>query len=219
MPNLHYKCDRCDLNLHTDYLPRVYSLDGERQVTMEQRHFWCGSCDQFSVCESLDIDQSDIDAVQEQLRELRELADTPPEIVASRPTHKEFDRRQAAIWIAKIEAAGRNWVEWRGCRTAPPKCLKCGSPVADVPSTRWQSFTHGGCGGTIQCRMRLSSAGRPDFPHVYDVDGHLVEQGRKTIKMVYAPHYQAVYGPMELFFEPLDHDPYDEWGKSQRGMP
>ena len=216
MPNLHYKCDRCDLDLHTDYLPRVYSLAGARQVNMEQRHFWCGCCNQFSVCESLEVGQPDVDAVQEQLRELRELRHTPAELVDSLPSHKQFQCREAARWIAEIEAAGRDWAEWRQLRTAPPKCLRCGSPVTEVPGSRWQSFSHGGCGGTIQCWMRFSSSNGPaQYPHVYDVDGNLVEQGKKTIKMVYAPHYQPVYGPMELFFEPLDRDPYEEWEKSQ----
>lgn len=216
---IEYACDRCEFKLFVNFVPRVYALDAERSVEMDQRHFWCAACDQFSVCESLDQDPQDVEIAAQRLHELRLSAD--PHKRDSLPRHLQYDRELAAEWVAVFEAAERDRQEWRSRRAAPAKCLKCGAAARDVPLTRHGEFRHGPCGGTIRSRSRIGSAcgGAQTHPHVYDVDGNLLQQGSKPVRHVYAPDPQTEYEPLELFFQPLDRDPHDELEKWMRESP
>ena len=91
------------------------------------------------------------------------------------------------------------WDEWRSKRKDPASCLKCGNPVDYVPASNCEPLSHVGCGGTIQCSMTVASFNGPaTYPHLYDVDGVFLTQGRRPISV----HGQFLreYVPMQLFY-------------------
>lgn len=173
-----YTCDRCNYQRSPRYLDRVYVLDGDRTVVMEQRHFWCGTCEGISVGESLERDKEIVEWYASRLRELRE--------------------RGAAESIAEIDQLEADWQEWRNARTAPQKCLRCGSPAPDLPPSGMSSFEHGGCGGLLVCMYPVGSSNGPaTHAHRYDINGQLLELGSKP---KYVPERLTWdYEPMELF--------------------
>jgi len=198
---LHYHCDRCGFHRDLMYLPRVYSLGDGRSVPMYQRHFWCSTCCDISPAESLEPDAPAREYATKRRQELADLRDLSPEEVAKLPRHKRHTAQWASKALAEWDIADQELAEWRARRTAPARCLRCGTPVADLPASEWQELTHGGCGGTIQASADNSSSNGPAIhAHVYDVDGSLLEIGRKP---KHAPgQFEWAYEPMELFYVP-----------------
>ena len=59
----HFRCDGCSLELALEYRPRVYMLDGGRELVMAQRHVFCARCRTVTPAEALTGDIDD-DAFQ-----------------------------------------------------------------------------------------------------------------------------------------------------------
>lgn len=199
----HYTCDRCGFHRDLAYLPRVYSLGRGRFVPMEQRHIWCSTCNDISVCESLVRMESDVEFSRKHLQELRELLEKSPADLRSLPLHDRVEFECAPQAIREIEERESDWQEWRSRRQADVRCLKCLTAVEHVPARNDESLGHSGCGGTIQSGITIESAieRAATHPHVYDIDGALLEQGRRPT----FPHGASSpeYVSMELFCSDL----------------
>src|SRR3954469_8488879 len=121
----HFTCDVCGLHREMRYIPRVYLLGQERFVPMEQRHFWCASCDDISVCESLVRPRVTLEMFRDQLQRYRDMRDNPPSDLAALSNHERYDVEHAPEMIRELEQTERDWEEWRARRSAPVRCLKC----------------------------------------------------------------------------------------------
>jgi len=75
----------------------------------------------------------------------------------------------------------RDWSEWQSRRRSPARCLRCAGPVAAVPARNDESLPHRACGGTIKTGITIGSSleRAATYLHVYDIEGALLEQGRK----------------------------------------
>jgi hypothetical protein len=194
----HFACDRCGFHRDIDYLPRVYALGQDRYVYMEQRHIWCSGCRDISVCESLVRTTTHLEILGRELQRHRELRDNPPADLSALNGFERHQVENAARRVREIEQHEREWEEWRAQRSAPIRCLKCSSQVEHVPADTWESLAHAGCGGTLKCSATLASSNGPaTYPHIYDVNGVLLERGRKP--KLSPGQLNPVYAPMELF--------------------
>lgn len=206
---LHYHCDRCGFHRDLMYLPRVYSLGNGRSVPMYQRHVWCSTCCDISPAESLEPDASAREYVAKRRRELVHLRDRSPEEVAKLPPYERRTAQWAPKALSDWNIADRDLAEWHARRTAPAKCLRCGTRVVDLPANERQELTHGGCGGTIQAPADISSSNGPaTYAHVYDIDGNLLEIGRKP--RLIPGQFKPEYEPMELFYVATQSEPDNE---------
>jgi hypothetical protein len=103
----------------------------------------------------------------------------------------------------QLEQRERNWSEWQSRRRSPARCLECAGPVASVPARDDESLPHLRCGGTIKTGITIGSSleRAATYPHVYDIEGALLEQGRRPT----FPNggFIPTYEPLKLFCEDL----------------
>lgn len=197
---LYYDCDKCDYRKILKYLPREYKLDGDTFVGMQQRHFWCSGCNDLSVIESFDIEPYDVEFQENRLNELRAFEKLSSDEIQKLASHERFAAERATEYIAEIEQEQIDWLKWKGLRKSPSRCLKCGKVEPLVPESNMQSLHHEGCGGTLECKISITSHNGPaTFSHIYNIEGELIEQGRKP--KIVPGTLKAEYSPMELFIE------------------
>ena len=198
----HYHCDRCGVDRTLRYLPREYLLPSGRTLPIEQRHIWCSVCNDITVAESFSRNESILEFQENRLRELRELKEHPPAEMSRLSRHQRFQVENAAKRLAELEGylkeAGEARREWKGVRTAPQKCLRCGNTEVEVPAEPEASLNHVGCGGTLVCSITVHSYNGPaEYAHTYDPNGALLEFGRKPVRV--PGQFEWGYVPMELF--------------------
>ncbi len=181
---MRYHCDICGMIRELAYIPRSYRLPDGRERVMEQRHIWCDECNDISVAESFSRDQEAIASDKCQLDELRKLVKNPSRISSSTSAYLTNSIENAASTLAELELRIKEsdelWRLWLHLRRAPRRCLRCGNTQIVVPSDPHASLLHPDC-GTLRCTVYFGSFnGRPVHPHIYNVDGELIELGRRS---------------------------------------
>ena len=193
-----YLCNHCGYGRSMRFLPRAYELNPGRTVAMEQRHFWCETCGEISVGEALQRDPDILEMQTNQLRELLALANPSAEEAAMPKPHDRFRAEHAVLTLEEMKQVEADWQEWRRLRTAPQKCLNCGTTASDLPTSELSSFHHGGCSGTLVCTFTVGGFNGPAVrPHLYDANGTLIKQGSKPKRV--PGQFQWSYEPLEVF--------------------
>lgn len=193
---IYYRCDRCDFQVATDFVPREYVLGEGRVFPMQQRHIWCDRCNTVTVAESL------VEAPGERELRKRFREGHRAELTANNFRH-EFERELRHKWLRDAEEYERSFAEWRSRRRSPPHCLRCGNDSIIVPIDRFSDLAHPPCGGTLRCTFDIEAGTfvGPE-PHKYSVDGELIELGYWQ-----GPYHGDKRRPLEL------------WSNGQEGMP
>lgn len=185
------------------YLPRSYRLPDGSERIMEQRHIWCEECDDVSVAESFSRDQHALASDEHELNELREWVRNPPRISSTTSPYLRQRIENAASNLSELESRikeeGKLWRVWLHLRTAPRRCLRCGNTHIVVPADPHASLPHPDC-GTLRCTFLIGPFnGRPAYPHIYNVNGELIEVGKRLARSSAGSEYE----PMELFSSPI----------------
>lgn len=139
-----WECDFCRKEFHYTAFGNWCYLLGDAYCSARTRPIWCNTCASLTSGEYI----PSVEECREALERTRHSIDCDDD-----------SQRQRFIEFAS------NQLKWRISRRSDPKCLGCGShdirflPIGNENEP--QSFSHPGCGGTIQKTSWFLGSGPP----------------------------------------------------------
>jgi hypothetical protein len=179
------ECGKCSFSTGLGARPneiRLYRLRDGITTEISHRSEWCHQCEMFTVTESLpDVETARADALEAAKRSRAHSAIGPMSIL--RRLTPSFKSRGVAYRSEMVRAEALYSVI--STRTAPPKCLQCGStnhellalPPCSPRAKVTTEVAHPGCGGMFviddTSDTRFSLAG---VVYYHDSEGNLTEK-------------------------------------------
>lgn len=153
---------------------------------MMQMHTWCPYCETISVVEAFDELPTARGVRESMIRMAQKEFDTGEFNTCSLNPDRDAlaaDRRRQ---IDAHQEYGHRIAEYmediRSNRTLPQRCLRCGRTEIELPNDDCVNLSHDPCPGTLKYSGMIGGVlfkqSEPAIPHVYNIDGELLEIGR-----------------------------------------
>ncbi|QDV47299.1 hypothetical protein Enr13x_72080 [Stieleria neptunia] len=147
---------------------------------MAQMHTYCDQCRAITVVESLKQVPAAIDHDAEMLAFYEgKLAKLPADSDEARRL-----RERIGEMATYTETAAKLFAELQANRRKPQRCLRCDNTDVEIPDNDHPTLRHRPCTGVLSAPFMIGGGvlhpGFYNIPHTYNVDGDLIEIGKKV---------------------------------------